>query len=792
MKFSVNWLREFVDLPKNPEDIAELLTHAGIETKNIETRGANVDKVIVSQITASSRHPNADRLTVCEVEDGSGAKRQIVCGATNYKVGDKVPVALPGTKLPNGTEIRKSKLRGVESEGMLCSPIELGLGEDASGLLILSPDAKVGAPIGDLFPSDTILDVEITPNRGDLLSHFGLAREIAALTGSSFRAPKAFGVEEPGDGTERKAAGSLDFARDDGVKIAATRECPFFSLRKIDNVKVGPSPQWLRSKIESVGIRSINNIVDISNFVMLELGQPTHAFDADKLKGSINVRLAGDGEKFLALDGKTYSLKPDNCVIADQERAVGIGGVMGGEETGVTDSTKNILLEAAYFLPASIRRTARDLNLQSDASYRFERGVDPEMILRASQRASELMNEIAGGTPANEIQVAGELPADPADVSLSYEKCSRVIGVAIDPKTVDEILTRFGLWKTAGTNESATWKIPSYRRDLQRDVDLIEEVLRAYGIDKIPGRTRGRFMPTSTADRSHDLETIVLRQRLAGSGFSEVRTSKLISRSALASNKAVELRNPLSEDHVALRPNLISGLLDVLERNIRAGAESVSFFEIGRVFPSSEDEERHLGILLWGNIGSASNWRSQTRRNPDLFDLKGTLEGVVPNLSFGPAKCPDFALVIEIFCDDKPIGFAGQLLANKSSAPGSVFIAELNLDHFPIGGSAKKFRELDRFPAITRDIAMIVPEKLTHAEILRGIEEPAEPLLESVQLFDLFTTKEGADSTGSRKSLAYRLTYRAKNRTLTNEEVNAAHAKIRERLKRELGVTLRE
>ena len=792
MKFSVNWLREFVDLPKNPEDIAELLTRAGIETKNIETRGANIDNVVVSQITASSRHPNADRLTVCEVVDGSGTKRQIVCGATNYKAGDKVPLALPGAKLSNGTEIRKSKLRGVESEGMLCSPIELGLGEDSSGLLILSPDAKVGTPIGDLFPSDTILDVEITPNRGDLLSHFGLAREIAALTGSSFRAPKAFGVEAPRDGTEGKAAGSLRFARDDGVKITATRECPFFSLRKIDNVKVGPSPQWLRAKIESVGIRSINNIVDISNFVMLELGQPTHAFDANKLKGGINVRLARDGEKFLALDGKTYSLKQANCVIANQERAVGIGGVMGGEETGVTDSTKNILLEAAYFLPASIRRTARDLNLQSDASYRFERGVDPEMVLRASLRAAQLMGEIAGGTPAKEIHVAGELPADPADVSLSYEKCSRVIGVAIDSKTVDEILTRFGLRKTADSSDSATWKIPSYRRDLRRDVDLIEEVLRAYGIDKIPGRTRGRFMATSSADRSHDLETIVLRQRLAGSGLSEVRTSKLISRSAMASNKAVELRNPLSEDHVALRPNLISGLLDVLERNIRAGAESVSFFEIGRVFPPSEEEERHLAILLWGNIGSASNWRSQTRRNPDLFDLKGTLEGIVPNLSFGPTKRPDFALAIEIFSDGKRIGFAGQLLANKSSAPGSVFMAELNLDHFPTGESAKKFRELDRYPAITRDIAMIVPEKLTHAGILRAIENPSEPLLEKVQLFDLFTTKERSDSINSGKSLAYRLTYRAKNRTLTNEEVTAAHAKIRERLKRELGVTLRE
>ncbi|HEY5766841.1 MAG TPA: phenylalanine--tRNA ligase subunit beta, partial [Candidatus Udaeobacter sp.] len=575
MKFSVNWLREYVDLPNNPEEIAELLTRAGIETKNIETRGANIDKVIVSQITASSRHPNADRLTVCEADDGSGAKRQIVCGATNYKVGDKVPLALPGAKLANGSEIRKSKLRGVESEGMLCSPIELGLGEDASGLLILSPDAKVGAPISDLFPADTILDVEITPNRGDLLSHFGLAREIAALTNK-----KIVGrfCETPRGLTQTPYS-----SRDDGVvTIAATSECPFFSLRKIDNVKVGPSPQWLRTKIESVGVRSINNIVDISNFVMLEFGQPTHAFDADKLKGGINVRLGREGEKFLALDGNSYSLTPDNCVIADQERAVGIGGVMGGEETGVTDSTKNILLEAAYFLPGSIRRTARDLNLQSDASYRFERGVDPDMILRASQRAAELMGEIAGGTPAKEIHVAGELPADPADVSLSHEKCSRVIGVAIDPKTIDEILARFGLRKTADATNSATWKIPSYRRDLQRDVDLIEEVLRAYGIDKIPGRTRGRFMPTSAADRSHDVERLFLRDRLTGSGLSEVRASKLISRNTMASNKAVELRNPLSEDHVALRPNLISGLLDVLERNIRAGAESVSIFEIGR------------------------------------------------------------------------------------------------------------------------------------------------------------------------------------------------------------------
>ena len=781
MKFSVNWLREFVDLPKNPEEIAELLTRAGIETKNIETRGANIDKVIVSQIAASSRHPNADRLTVCEVDDGSGTKRQIVCGATNYKVGDKVPLALPGTKLPNGTEIRKSKLRGVESEGMLCSPIELGLGEDASGLLILSPDAKVGAPIGDLFPADTILDVEITPNRCDLLSHFGLAREIAALTGKKLKS------------TPRES--KIDIKKS-GVTITATRECPIFSARKIDNVKVGPSPQWLRAKIESVGIRSINNIVDVSNFVMLELGQPTHAFDADKLKGDINVRLAQDGEKFLALDGKTYSLKPDNCVVADQERAVGIGGVMGGEETGVADSTKNILLEAAYFLPASIRKTARELNLPSDASYRFERGVDPEMVLRASHRATELIQEIAGGTPAKEIHLAGQLPPDPADVSLSYDKCDRVVGIEIKPKTINEILEGFGLkkTKTERKNGSSKWKIPSYRRDLQRDVDLIEEVVRAYGADKIPGTDRSRFTPSSPADHAHDLES-QMRERLVAHGLFEIRTSKLIPRSASAFIQgAVELRNPLSEDHVALRPSLIGGLLGVLERNINAGAESVAIFEIGRAFiPPSGKEERHLAILLWGNVTSAANWRSQTKRNLDLFDLKGALAGVVPNLSFRASKFPDLVLPVDIYSGDRMIGFGGQLSSAKSSAPGRVLVAELHADLLLAKGeSAKKFRELDRYPSITRDIAMIVPEKLTHSEILRVIEEPAEPLLESVQLFDLFETRDGITFGPAAKSLAYTLTYRAKNRTLTNEEVTEVHARIREKLKRELGVTLRE
>jgi phenylalanyl-tRNA synthetase beta chain len=448
------------------------------------------------------------------------------------------------------------------------------------------------------------------------------------------------------------------------------------------------------------------------------------------------------------------------------------------------------LLESAYFLPASIRRTARELNLPSDASYRFERGVDPEMVLRASARATELIREIAGGMPAKEINVAGKLPVNPPDVSLSYEKCDRVIGITIKSKTIDEILSGFGLRKMSAA-KTAKWKIPSYRRDLQRDVDLIEEVVRAYGADKIPGTDRSRFTPASLADYAHDLES-AWRQRLTAVGLDEVRTSKLLSRERFAlSESAIELRNPLSEDHVALRPSILVGLLGVLDRNIRAGAERVAIFEIGRTFiPPSGKEERHLGILLWGNVASAPNWRSPQSRSLDLFDLKGALECVAPNLSFRAGKFPDLALTVDVFSGDQIIGFGGQLSAAKSTAPGPVFVAEVHADLlFMREKLATKFREIEKFPAVTRDIAMILPEETSHQKILRAIEEPREPLLESVELFDLFS---GGEISAARKSLAYRLTYRDRSRTLTNEEVAAAHAKIRERLRRDLSAELRE
>ncbi len=687
MKFSVNWLGQFVELPESTEALAELLTLAGVEIEATERRGGNFENVVIGQIKESVQHPNADRLSVCQVDDGSGKIRQIVCGAKNYKVGDKVPVALPGANLPNGLKIKVSKLRGVESQGMLCSPSELLLSADSDGLLILSLDAPVGEPFGSLFPADTILDVEITPNRGDLLSHLGLAREIAALTAKPLRNIKSPWEGEAPAEPERTASTAARLEPRPPIRISALRECPFYSARRIENVAVAPSPAWLREKIEAVGVRSINNIVDIANFVMLELGQPLHAFDADRLKSGINVRLAKDEEEFLALDGKTYSLGTQDLVIADAERAVGIAGVMGGEESGVTEATRNVLLESAYFLPSSIRRTARSLNLPSDASYRFERGVDPGMILRASERATQLIREIAAGQPTAGITTAGSLPAAPPNVRLRSERCDQLIGVTIDRSTVDRILEGFGLTKAEGRDGETEWRIPTYRSDLQREADLIEEIVRAYGIDRIPGRDRSRFTPSSAADLACDSAS-ELRRRLAGRGFFEARTSALIPRSSGSDafrENAFELRNPLSEDHVALRPSLIPGLLEVLARNLRHGVESVRLFELGRVFSSADAAEaQHLGLVLCGNADSKLHWRAATKRRLDFFDLKGVIESLpIPALSFRRSENEDLALGASIYAGEKVIGFAGQFSSARArslDAADPVFIAEIESD----------------------------------------------------------------------------------------------------------------
>ncbi len=805
MKVSLNWLRELVELPPTVHALVDLLTLAGVEVEGVETRGCAIPNVIVAQIKESVQHPNADRLSVCKVDDGSGAERQIVCGAKNYKVGDKVPLALPGAKLGPDFTIKVGKLRGVESQGMLCSAKELGLAEDADGLLILSPEAKIGTPIAELFAGDTILDLEITPNRADLLSVRGIAREIAALTG------KEINTQHPTSSIQHPMVPAENAIRVDAV------ECPLYTARKISGVKVGPSPDWLRAKLEAVGLRAINNIVDITNFVMLELGQPLHAFDAAKLDGALNVRLARDGEEFHALDGKIYKLATNHLVIADAAKAVAIGGVMGGEETGVTETTTDIWLESAYFQPQSIRRTSRQLGLASDSSYRFERGVDRADVFIASQRAVELIQENVGGTaePIHfgpegtktysrvTMEVHGELPAA-ADgariVALRYDRVRVLLGLAVSVSRVDEILAAFGLTKT---NDG--WEPPSFRPDLTREVDLIEEIARVVGIDAIPARTQARFAPASATDRAYD-RAMELRRAFAAQGLHEARSLTLVPaepRGAACTQTAPgtmqRVKNPMIDDQVVLRPNLMHGLLTALENNVRSGAKSIRLFEVGRTFSTIEPEEfPHAAFVLSGPVNER-DWRAGEGRDADLFDLKGIVTAALGGgVTFEPEENSALALSIAIKVNGECVGLAGQLWPSETralDATAPIVFAELDvaaLEKAQRANAAKKYREIPRFPATARDIALLAPVALAHEQIAATLAKANEPLLTSVELFDLFTDPTGARVPADKKSLAYSLTYRAADRTLTADEVNAAHARLKQRLTAELGVTLRE
>jgi phenylalanyl-tRNA synthetase beta chain len=782
MKISLRWLAEYLpDLNKSVEEIVDALTFTGVEVEGVESIGGKYEEIVVAQIKSFRQHPNADRLSICQVCDGSSMDRQIVCGATNFKALDKVPLALPGAVLPGGLKIKASKLRGVESEGMLCSAKELELAEDASGLLILPPDAPVGAPLAELYPADTVLDMEITPDRPDLLSYRGIARELSVI----FHVPLA---QEP------KVADLKTVADPSLVRISAPDGCPFIGFQEIRGVKIGPSPAWLNSRLSAAGIRPINNVVDITNYVMLETGKPLHAYDLANLEGGIEVRMAKPGEELLALDGKSYALNPSHLAIADQRKVVGLAGVMGGELTGVTDQTSDILLESAYFTPGVIRSMSRGLGLISDASFRFERGVDPAAVLTSAQRATDLILEIAGGKTAGPMMVAGEPPLVVKPVLFRQERCDAVLGVGVP--SAPAILEQIGL-RQLGNDQ---WQIPSYRPDLQREIDLIEEVSRYHGIQKIPGRLSGLATPSSAVDHGHDRE-IELRRRLAGLGLLEARSLVLIDESALeeslsANEDVFRLKNPLADDQKILRPVLLSGLLRSAERNFNRGQTSVALFEIGRVFrPGTDEEPTHVAILLAGE-NAIPSW-NQHPRPFDLFDLKAFVQQVVGGTiqlrRIEPNRLA--ALICEVITENGSVlGRLGQLRPARAREFGTrypVLVAELgwsgNRDP-----QSFRLRPLDRFPSVTRDIAFLAPRELKFAQVLETLSAGNQPLLADIQIFDLFIDPSGQKIPTDRKSIACSLTYRASDRTLTQDEVNAAHQRLKGLLVERLGVTLRE
>lgn len=810
MKVTLNWLKQYVDFNGSVEELSERLTLLGLEVEGIRRITGDFDQIVVAQVITRDQHPNADRLSLCKVNDGTG-ERQIVCGAQNFKAGDKVPLALPGAVMPTAPGqppfvIKVGKIRGCDSHGMMCSAKELGLAEDAEGLMLLPENAVVGQPFAQHLGrsgSDVVFDLEITPNRPDWNSVIGIAREISAVTGNPLRLPQ---IDLPKD---ESAPAVTDHV---SVRIDDPELCPRYTARVILGAKVGPSPDWLRQALEKVGLRSINNIVDVTNYVMLEIGQPLHAFDYHLLhkgasaKPQIVVRRASESEPFVTLDGQKHVLSTQALLIADETHGVALAGIMGGQNSEIKDSTCDVLLESACFKSQNVRATSKALGLKTDASYRFERGADIEICDWASRRAAQLILQTAGGRLAQGVVDAYPQPAARRQISLRPGKSQEILGVEIPVEQQMRYLSALGI-ESVGTDASGAmrFQVPGFRVDLKREHDLVEEVGRLYGIDKIPSTPPRGCVGTHAYDSVHD-QLAEARRLFIGLGYDEAQGQTLISDKAAKRVAAPEtiapLAYPLSSDMNVLRPSLLPGLLDSLRHNANRQNTDVALFEVGRVFTLQQDkvkEERRLAVALTGRRSSVFWSGSEREARRDVYDLKGALEEWLEQFGIRGVNfvrrenCAElFIEQADILLGRQPIGSFGQLsplLAKEYDVRDAVLLAELNLDLLLARrNAARSFKPLAAFPSIRRDIAMLVPEKVTHDAVLSAVREAKLTNLESVELFDVFRGKNVPEG---QKSLAYAFTYRAADRTLTDSEVNASHDKVVARFQTQLQAVLR-
>ena len=811
MKITFNWLAQYVNVPWTPEELAGRLTLLGLEMEGMQKLGGEFDGIVVAQILTRDKHPNADKLSLCRVFDGR-AERQIVCGAQNFKAGDKAPLILPGQTLPAKpgqppVTIKAGKIRGCESHGMLCSPQELGLPDNIEGLLILPQDAKVGQPFAEFLgrpAGDVLYDLEITPNRPDWNSLIGIAREISALTGNPLLLPE---IQIPPASLAGEPAEKLL-----AVRIEEPELCPRYTARVIRGVKIGPSPAWLRSALEKTGLRSINNVVDVTNFVMLETGHPLHAFDFHLLgvpAGSRNlpsivVRRAAAGEKFVTLDGKARVLDAQMLLIADESKGLALAGIMGGQNSEINPDTVDVLLESACFKPQNIRATSKKLELRTDSSYRYERGADVGACERASRRAALLILETAGGRLHEPLIDAYPAPAAPKEIRLRCDKTNALLGVDVPAAAQIQFLQRLGL--ECSDPAAPAFRVPTFRVDLKREADLIEEIGRLYGVDKIPATPPRGALGANAFDAVHD-QIAEARRLLAGLGLLEAQGQTLIS-SAAASLGAeaappATLQNPLSGDMNALRPSLLPGLLEALRHNASHKNTDTALFEIGRVFAPAAGkfrEERRMGIALTGRRQPAFWSGAERDIKCDIYDLKGILEEFLANFGFRgiswtrrEAGGPLFLESAAIQLGKLPLGELGRLspaLQKRYDLRDPVYLAELNFDTvLARANPAKSFKPLPAYPPIRRDVAMLVPEATTHEAVLNVIKQTKPQNLELTELFDVF---RGQNVPEGCKSMAYAFTYRNSGRTLTDAEVNAAHENLVAQFKQTLAATIRE
>ena len=797
MNVTLNWLKAYIDFEFSPSELADRLTMLGVEVEAVKQLGAELGGVVVGSVTAIRPHPNADKLVLCQVDTGGMEELQIVCGAPNVREGMLAPVATIGATLPVGLTIKRAKLRGETSEGMLCSEKELGLSDAAAGLMELPTDIPLGTPLSEaLGLDDVVFELEITPNRPDCLSLIGIAREIRAETGNPLKPPTV-------DLTES----DIDTQELTSVTIDAPDLCPRYAARVIQGVKVAESPAWLQQRLESVGIGVINNIVDVTNFVLMEYGQPLHAFDYHKLtENRIVVRRAREGEHITTLDEVKRELTPDMLVIADAEQPVALAGIMGGYDSEITEATCEVLLESAYFNPSSVRATAKALGISTEASYRFERGADPGVVLAALDRASQLIAELAGGTICEGVVdvYPGQQPL--TEIQLRPERVNFVLGTTLEASEMVQILNRLG-FDVDATGDIYHVTVPTFRADITREIDLIEEIARVHGYDNIPTTLPKGDIPVPAQDPKTEIRKRIKHFLLAAGMMEAVNYSfcdpncfdKIRLNPDDPLRNTLRLQNPLSPEMSVLRTTLTPGLLANAQHNRNHQIDTIALFEIGGVFVHDGEEkepERVAGVLA-GQIGEGVY--SDPYRPPDFFDIKGLVEemlevcGVV-DWTLQKTDTPTFhpGRNAEVLLGDKRIGVFGEVhpeVLENYDLPYKAYLFEFDLDGLTdVATFAKRFEPISVYPKVARDLAIVVDKEILSDMPTALIYTTGGDSVDSVRLFDVY---EGEQVPKGKKSLAYTITYHSATETLTDKAVNALHDEVVKGLNRELGAELR-
>ena len=809
MKINLDWLSEYVDLPNPAEELVDVLPMLGIEVEENDDAGTvTLENVVVGEVLEKSQHPEADRLSVCSVEVGAENPAQIVCGATNFKPGDRVPVALPGAKLPGGFKIKKSKLRGVTSEGMMCSAKELELGDDDAGLFLLSGEPEIGKPITDVFSKSTTLELEITANRGDCLSHIGVAREVSAYYQNPVRIPQCKVQAKPVDSPNQNCLLS-------SLHVESSH-CPYYTLWSIKGVKIEPSPDWLVQKIESIGLRPINNVVDITNFVLHETGQPLHAFDLKKISGSsIIVREAREGEKITTLDDQERELSTKMMVIADSEKPLVVAGIMGSVDAEVDNTTSDIVLESAWFHPGSVRATARSLGLHTDSSQRFSRDVDPQGVEFAAQRAVDLILEIAGGTASEEYVSIGTPPRGARTIKIEPTYVEERCGFEVNSEDLISSWQRLG-FSVEGTSPIQV-TVPSYRSEVDRPIDLVEEYLRIRGTADLQG---SRFLSPSLQRENEPAFDLCDRavDNLIGQGYQEVCNYSLRSANEVGTwfpeinQEALALGNPLTADHTHIRPSLLPGLVEVLAHNQRNLNSLNRVFEIGKVFRPGPRGNAELISIAWAQSlsNTQKNWKEENQS--DFFDLKNSLERLLHATGMSlpkghwqtiENKLPwqgGYAANLGDVHKNKLEICLGTLQLNvtkKYDLKGAVLAVEILIDSVLLNKKKKStaFSAFSTFPPAIKDLALVVEKTESSESVREKVEEIAsqatdeEISLDPVAIFDVF---EGKGLPDNMKSIAFTIRMRAKDRTMGEKEINKTFEKILEAIDSQTKYELRK